>query len=50
LLVVEAKTAPISVDGFSFTISGKNVFIQDGLGATESVSGLGNLTVGYSRD
>src|SRR5262249_6627147 len=48
LMVVEAKTAPILVAGDDFTIIGKNVFIQDGSGATESDTGLGNLTVGYN--
>jgi hypothetical protein len=49
LLAVEAKTAPISVAGTSFTITGKNVFIQDGSGATDSATGLGNLTIGYNE-
>lgn len=48
LVAVEAKTAPISVAGTAFTISGKNVFIQDGSGNTQSNSGLGNLTIGYN--
>jgi hypothetical protein len=48
LLAVEGKTAPISVAGTDFVIAGKNVFIVDGSGATESDSGLGNLTVGYN--
>ena len=45
---VEAKTSPISVAGTNFVITGKNVFIVDGSGATESSSGLGNLIVGYN--
>jgi hypothetical protein len=48
LQVVEAKTAPISVDGSGFTITGKNVFIQDGSGGTNGGTGLGNLTIGYN--
>jgi hypothetical protein len=48
LLAVEGKTAPISVAGTDFVIAGKNVFIVDGSGATESDSGLGNLTIGYN--
>src|SRR5262249_5502588 len=48
LTVVEAKTAPISVAGTDFVITGKNVFIQDGSGFTEGGTGLGNLTVGYN--
>ena len=48
MLAVEAKTAPISVAGTDFTLSGKNVRIVDGTGSTESVSGLGNLTIGYN--
>lgn len=48
LQVVEAKTAPISVAGTDFTITGKNVFIVDGSGDTESTSGVGNLTIGYN--
>jgi hypothetical protein len=48
LAAVEAKTAPISVAGSDFTITGKNVFIQDGSGQTDGQTGLGNLTVGYN--
>jgi hypothetical protein len=48
LNAVEAKTAPISVAGTSFIITGKNVFIQDGSGQTDGGTGLGNLTVGYN--
>jgi hypothetical protein len=48
LLVVEAKTAPISVAGTDFMIIGKNVFIQDGSGQTDGGTGLGNLTIGYN--
>jgi hypothetical protein len=50
LAAIQAKTAPISVAGTSFIISGKNVLIQDGSGGTESLSGLGNLIVGYNED
>jgi len=49
LTVVEARTAPLSVTGNTFTITGKNVQIVDGTGRTSSVSGLGNLTVGYNE-
>jgi hypothetical protein len=48
LAAVEAKTAPISVAGSDFTITGKNVFIQDGSGQTDGQTGLGNLTIGYN--
>jgi hypothetical protein len=48
LLVVEAKTAPISVVGTDFIITGKNIFIQDGSGQTNGNTGLGNLTIGYN--
>jgi hypothetical protein len=48
LMGVQAKTAPISVAGNDFIVSGKNVFIQDGSGVTHSDTGLGNLTVGYN--
>ena len=48
LMVVEAKTAPLSVSGTNFLITGKNVQIVDGTGSTSSTSGLGNLTVGYN--
>jgi hypothetical protein len=48
LQAIEAKTEPISVAGTDFLISGKNVRIVDGSGATNSDSGLGNLTVGYN--
>jgi hypothetical protein len=49
LLVVEAKTAPISVVGTDFAITGKNVFIQDGSGQSGFNSSLGNLTIGYNE-
>jgi hypothetical protein len=49
IVVLEAKTDPIAVAGDDFVISGKNVFIQDGTGATESTSGKGNLTIGYNE-
>ncbi len=49
LTAVEARTAPLSVTGNTFTITGKNVQIVDGTGRTDSVSGLGNLTVGYNE-
>jgi uncharacterized coiled-coil protein SlyX len=45
---LETKTAPLSVSGSDFVISGKNVHIVDGSGFTESTSGLGNLTIGYN--
>lgn len=48
LTMVEQKTAPLSVSGSNFTITGKNVQIVDGTGSTNSVSGLGNLTIGYN--
>jgi TolA-binding protein len=46
---LETKTAPLSVSGNDFIISGKNVHIVDGEGSTESTSGLGNLTIGYNH-
>jgi hypothetical protein len=46
---LEAKTAAITVAGDDFVITGKNVHIVDGTNGTESVSGLGNLTVGYNE-
>ncbi|MFO0891205.1 MAG: hypothetical protein U0790_18935 [Isosphaeraceae bacterium] len=49
LNAVEAKTAPLSVNGTTLSISGVNVQIVDGTGSTQSDSGLGNLTVGYNR-
>ena len=48
IVALQTKTAPISVAGNDFTISGKNVFIQDGSGSTNSNTGLGNLTIGYN--
>ena len=50
LAVVEAKTAPIGVFDDDFVITGKNVYIVDGSGDTESDSGLGNLIVGYNEN
>ncbi len=49
LMAVEAKTAPLSLNGTTLTISGVNVQVVDGSGATDSTSGLGNLTVGYNQ-
>ena len=46
--VVETRTAPLSVAGPDFTITGMNVHIVDGTGSTNSNSGLGNLIVGYN--
>lgn len=48
LLVVEGKTAPISVSATTYAITGRNVFILDGSGATDGGTGLGNLTIGYN--
>ena len=53
--VLEAKTAPLSVgtfpelEGQTLRISGVNLQIVDGSGATESTSGSGNLIVGYNE-
>jgi hypothetical protein len=48
LQAVEAKTAPVVVDATTYSIVGRNVFIQDGSGRTDGATGLGNLTVGYN--
>ncbi len=50
LTAVETKTAPLSYNSTTklLTVSGANVMIIDGTGATESTSGLGNLQVGYN--
>ena len=48
IAALEAKTAPLSVVGDSFVITGKNVYIVDGSGTTDSDTGLGNLTIGYN--
>jgi uncharacterized coiled-coil protein SlyX len=45
---LETKTAPLSVAGTDFIVSGMNVHIVDGTGSTQSTSGLGNLTIGYN--
>jgi hypothetical protein len=52
LLVVEQKTAPVTVNGTEYVITGKNVSIVDGFGQTfdpNGPSGLGNLTIGYNE-
>lgn len=49
LTAVEVKTAPLSVDGDDFIITGKNVHIRDGSGFTNGGTGLGNLTIGYNE-
>lgn len=48
LTAVEAKTAPLSVAGSDFIITGKNVHVLDGSGFTDGGMGLGNLTIGYN--
>lgn len=51
LTAVENKTAPLFYNSTTklLTVSGANVMINDGSGATESTSGLGNLQVGYNE-
>jgi len=50
LSVVESKTQYMSVDttAQSTTFSGCNLFLNNGTGASSSMNGLGNLTVGYN--
>ncbi len=50
LIAVENKTAPLAYDSADklLTVSGTNVMIVDGTGATSSTSGLGNLQIGYN--
>jgi hypothetical protein len=50
LTAVENKTTPLSYNSTTkrLTVTGANVMIIDGTGATESTSGLGNLQVGYN--
>ena len=50
---LQAKLAVISDDGTTLTITGRNVQIVSGSGATDdggSLTGLGNLIVGYNED
>ncbi len=46
---LKAKTAPLSLSGDDFIISGKNVHIVNGTGRPHNVNGLGNLTIGYNH-
>ncbi len=50
LTAVENKTAPLAYNAGTklLSVTGANVMIIDGTGATESTSGLGNLQIGYN--
>ncbi len=43
-----AGASPFTVSGTDVTLSGYNLRIVNGLGSTDSVNGLGNLTLGYN--
>lgn len=45
---VEAKTQYVSVSGTEMFITGANLHIVNGTGATNTTNGLGNLIVGYN--
>lgn len=54
LAALEAKTAPIALDGTELTFTGVNVNIVNGAGGTDgdgggAYAGLGNLVLGYNE-
>lgn len=54
LAALEAKTAPISLDGTELTFTGVNVNVVNGAGGTDgdgggAYAGLGNLVLGYNE-
>ena len=47
---LEAKLAHVSVSGDDITISGANLYVNSGSGATDGpVNGLGNVIIGYNE-
>jgi len=46
---LEAKLRFLTTTGTSMVISGANLFLRNGTGATASVNGLGNLIIGYNE-
>src|SRR5437763_11310960 len=44
---LETKTQYVTVSGGQMIITGTNLHVVNGLGATSQVNGLGNLIVGY---
>src|SRR5262249_18475326 len=46
---LEAKLKYLTTSGTSMYITGANLFIRNGTGATNMTNGLGNLTIGYNE-
>jgi len=50
IAALEAKLAHVSVAGNDITISGANLYVNDGTGSTDGpVNGLGNVVIGYNE-
>lgn len=49
LIDLQTRTASLSVSGTDLIISGVNVNIVNGMGATNTANGLGNLILGYNE-
>ena len=50
VVALEAKLAHVTVEGNDITISGANLYVNDGSGTTDGpVNGLGNLVIGYNE-
>ncbi len=50
IVALEAKLAHVSVSGNDITISGANLYVNSGSGATDGpVNGLGNVIIGYNE-
>jgi hypothetical protein len=50
VVALEGKLAHVSVAGNDITISGANLYVNSGAGATDApVNGLGNLIIGYNE-
>jgi hypothetical protein len=46
---LEGKLAHVSVAGNDITISGANLYVNNGIGSTNTVNGLGNVIIGYNE-
>ena len=49
LAALETKTASMSLSGTDLVFSSVNINLTNGTGNTETVNGLGNLTIGYAE-
>jgi hypothetical protein len=49
IAALEAKLTHVSVAGNDITISGVNLYVNNGTGSTDAVNGLGNVVIGYNE-